>query len=87
MFSLESPHLGDSNEYTRYTIFNKLKKIILNYPKSAPIGFFPGTQERGRNSRGKQAISVQACIKVTGHIFKRICSIGARSFFYELTPS
>ena len=22
MFSLESPHRGDSNEYTKYTIFN-----------------------------------------------------------------
>ena len=36
MFSLESPHRGDSNEYTQYTI----KKISLNYPKSKGIGFF-----------------------------------------------
>ena len=27
MFSLESPHLGDSNEYTQYTSFNMIKKI------------------------------------------------------------
>ena len=40
MFSLESPHLGDSNEYTRYTIFNMNKKDIINYPKSAAMGFF-----------------------------------------------
>ena len=40
MFSLESPHRGDSNEYTQYTIFNIKKKITLNYPNSAPIGFF-----------------------------------------------
>ena len=40
MFSLESPHRGDSNEYTQYTIFNIQKKIILNYPKSAAMGFF-----------------------------------------------
>ena len=26
MFSLESPHRGDSNEYTQYTIFNMNKK-------------------------------------------------------------
>ena len=44
MFSLESPHRGDSNEYTQYTIFNIKKKITLNYPKSAAIGFFQGTQ-------------------------------------------
>ena len=44
VFSLESPHRGNSNEYTEYTIFNE--KITLNYPKSAAIGFFIGTQER-----------------------------------------
>ena len=42
VFSLESPHRGDSNEYTQYTIFNMNKnKNILNYPKSAAMGFFP----------------------------------------------
>ena len=40
MFSLESPHRGDSNEYTRYTIFNMNKKDTINYPKSAAMGFF-----------------------------------------------
>ena len=39
VFSLESPHGGDSNEWTQYTIFNIKKKITLNYPKSAAIGF------------------------------------------------
>ena len=39
MFSLESPHRGDSNVYTQYTIFNIKKKITLNYPRSAAIGF------------------------------------------------
>ena len=39
MCSLESPHRGDSNEYTQYTIFNTKKKITLNYPKFAAIGF------------------------------------------------
>ena len=40
MFSLESPDRGDSNEYTQYTIFMIKKKITLDYPKSAPMGFF-----------------------------------------------
>ena len=39
MFSLESPHRGDSNECTQYTIFNIEKKITLNYRKSAAMGF------------------------------------------------
>ena len=41
MFSLESPHRGDSNENIQYTIFNMNKKNTLNYPKSAAKGFFP----------------------------------------------
>ena len=40
MYSLESPHRGDSNGYKQHTIFNIKKKITLNYPKSAPMGFF-----------------------------------------------
>ena len=36
LFSLESPHGGDSNEYTQHTIFNIKKKnlpeIILSLP-------------------------------------------------------
>ena len=39
VFSLESPRRGDSNENTQYTIFNIKKKITLNYPKSAAMGF------------------------------------------------
>ena len=60
MFLLESPHRGDSDEYTQYTIFSIEKKITLNYPKSADMGFFQRTRERVRNSRGKRAISVRA---------------------------
>ena len=60
MFSLESPRRGDSNDYTQYTVFNIKKKIGLNYPKSAAMEFFLGTQERVRNSCGKRAISVRA---------------------------
>ena len=40
MFSLESPHQGDSNEYTQHTMFNMNKKNTLNCPKSAAMGFF-----------------------------------------------
>ena len=40
MFILESPHRGDSNEYTQFTIFNMNKKNTLNYPKSAALCFF-----------------------------------------------
>ena len=39
MFTLESPHRGDSNEYTQYTIF-QYEKSTLNYPKSAAMGIF-----------------------------------------------
>ena len=37
----------------------KKKKITLDYPKSAAMGFL-GPQEQVPNIRGKQAISVQA---------------------------
>ena len=60
MFSSESPRRGDSNYYTHYTIFNYKKKVSLNYPKSAAMGIFIGTQERVRDSRGKRVISVRA---------------------------
>ena len=33
MFSLESPHRDDSNEYTKHTILNIKRKITLNYKK------------------------------------------------------
>ena len=45
VFSLESPHCGDSNENTQYTAFNIKKEITLNNPKSATKGFFLGTLE------------------------------------------
>ena len=41
VFSLESPHRGDSTDYTQYTIFSIKRKIDLNYLKSAAMGFFP----------------------------------------------
>ena len=39
MFSLESPHQGEFNEYSQYTILG-IKTVTLNYPKSAVMGFF-----------------------------------------------
>ena len=58
MFSVESPHRGGSNENTEYTIFNIKRNhpniIIPNIIMSAAMGFFQGTQERVRNSRGKR---------------------------------
>ena len=42
-----------------FSIYIKIY-IKLNYPKSAAKGFFLGTHERVRNSRGKRAISVRA---------------------------
>ena len=44
MFSLESPHRGESNEHAQYTVFKTNKKITLHYPRSAAMGFFQGTQ-------------------------------------------
>ena len=63
MFSLESPHGGDSNEYTKYTIFSIKKKFTLNYRKNMQLwNFFQGTPERVRSSHGKRAISVRATV-------------------------
>ena len=36
------------------------KKITVNYPRSAAMGFFQWTQELVRDNRGKRAISVRA---------------------------
>ena len=40
VFSLESPHRGDSNVYTQYTILVIKTKITPDYSKSAAMGFF-----------------------------------------------
>ena len=39
MFSLESPHRGDSNDNTNDIFFNIKKNVTLNYSKSAAVGF------------------------------------------------
>ena len=57
VFSLESPHRGDSNEYIKHNIFNINTKISRNYPKYNNVCcfwiFFLGTQERVQNSHIK----------------------------------
>ena len=60
MFSLESPHQGDSNEYPQYTILIQKRILPKNYPKSAAVIFFKGTREQVRNSHGKRVINVDA---------------------------
>ena len=46
VFSSESPHRGDSNEYTQYTIFNIKKKSPSIIPNLQLWFFLQGTQER-----------------------------------------
>ena len=70
MFLLESPHRGNSNEYTQHTVFNIKRKITLNYPTLLAVGFFQGTQERVRNSHGRRAIRVRATEALLYIIFK-----------------
>ena len=48
VFSLESPRRGDSNETIQDTFFDRKKKIFLNYPKSAAMDFFQGTQNSSK---------------------------------------
>ena len=73
MFSLESPHRSNSNEYTQHAIISIKKKIILNYPKynnDCSFGIFSlGIQERVRNSRGKRAIGVRAIVVLLYFLF------------------
>ena len=42
VFSLESPHRGDSNKYIHYIHYTMFK--TKRYPISAAIGFFEGTK-------------------------------------------
>ena len=51
MFSLESPHRGDSYKYTQYTLFNMKKKNTLKK--------FPRSSIASSKQRSKRAISVR----------------------------
>ena len=86
------------NEYTQYSIVKIKKKITLNYPKYVVMGFFKGTLERIRNSRGKRAISVRAtegllylCYLIwVGTGLSLVCSLVIRFFsllrYFCFTP-
>ena len=61
MFSLESPHRGDSNECTQCTIRQYSKEIHPNISQICSYRvFFLGDQERVRYGRGRRAIIVRA---------------------------
>ena len=53
MFSLESPHLGDTCEYTQHTIINIKKKITLFYPKYDDISVAMGCSPRNSRTSSK----------------------------------
>ena len=50
VFSLQSPHQVDYNEYTQHNIFSIKKKITLNFPKSVAMDFF----SKGLRTSSKQ---------------------------------
>ena len=59
MFSLESPHRGDSNELTQHTFISIKRKSPEIIPNTIVSGAIR-TQDRVQNSRGKRDISVRA---------------------------
>ena len=64
---------------------NIKKKITLIIPKSLAKGFFLGTQERVRNSRGKRAISVratEALLYFAFYIFQLFIHLFVNIFIY-----
>ena len=65
-----------------FSIYIK-KKISLNYPKSAAMGFFLGTKERVRKNRDKRAISVRATEVL---LFCGCRSVFLNSHFSSVTP-
>ena len=64
VFSLESPHRGDSNVCTQYAIFNMKKKITLNYPKFAAMGFCAKGLKNGFETAGVNESSVFESLKL-----------------------
>ena len=74
MFSLEPPRQSDSNEYTQFTILNK-KKIALNYPKSAAMGFC----SKGLKNEFETAVVRAIGVRATEVLLHCMCCI--------LTPS
>ena len=71
MFSLESPHRGDSNEYTQYTILKikKKEKIVLNYPKSAAVCFPRGLKNEFEIASARATECLLYIVYVHHHAF------------------
>ena len=65
MSSLESPHRGDSNKYTQYTIFNVKLNISLNFSKSAAMGF---TSKGLQNEFETSVVMLHCCFTSTVNI-------------------
>ena len=85
VFSLESPrfewpHRGDSNVYTQYTIFNIKKKITLNYPNSAAMGFF----SRGLKNEFKTAMVNKPSVFESLKIYCIDTALSDRHYDYKL---
>ena len=59
VFSLETPHRGDSNEYIQYTVFNIKRKPPLIIPNLQLWDFFQGTQEQVQNAPYIGAIKIR----------------------------
>ena len=82
VFSLESPHQGDSNKYIQYTNFNIKKKIIQNYPRSAAMGFCAKGLKNELETVVKRAISLRATevllyMRITNYLRTRAPLSGA----------
>ena len=60
LIRIASPHRGDSDEYTQYTIFKLKRKITLNYPKSQLWDFPHGLKDELETAVVNKAISVRA---------------------------
>ena len=73
LFSLESPHRGDSNEYTQYTIFNNKKESHRKLSQICSHGIFP--RDSRTNSRQPSVFEPVKfyCISIYVDITVRIC--------------
>ena len=67
VFSLESPHQGDSTEYKQYIIFNIEKKITVNYYKSAALVFF----SKGLKNEFETAVVIQPSVFEPLKVYRR----------------
>ena len=79
MFSLESPHGGDSNEFTQYTFFNITKE---NHPKLFPISGY-GIFSKGLKNRIETAL---VNMPTVFEPLKDYCIIFTQGMFSPLSP-